>query len=63
MIVGTGVDIVETGRIEEAHDTLLDPVRRRAYDLSTFPDEVTSSLPTLDLASRIGQRLAVFRRD
>ncbi len=25
-------------RIEEAHDTLLDPVRRRAYDLSTFPD-------------------------
>ena len=26
-------------RIEEAHDTLLDPVRRRAYDLSTFPEE------------------------
>lgn len=25
-------------RIEEAHDTLLDPVRRRAYDLSTFPE-------------------------
>jgi flagellar biosynthesis protein FlhG len=25
-------------RIDEAHDTLLDPVRRRAYDLSTFPD-------------------------
>jgi flagellar biosynthesis protein FlhG len=25
-------------RVEEAHDTLLDPVRRRAYDLSTFPD-------------------------
>lgn len=25
-------------RLEEAHDTLLDPVRRRAYDLSTFPD-------------------------
>ena len=28
---------VERARIEEAHDTLLDPVRRRAYDLSTFP--------------------------
>lgn len=28
----------EQGRIEEAYDTLLDPVRRRAYDLSTFPD-------------------------
>ncbi|HVJ88245.1 MAG TPA: helix-turn-helix domain-containing protein [Labilithrix sp.] len=25
-------------RIEEAHDSLLDPVRRRAYDLSTFPE-------------------------
>jgi flagellar biosynthesis protein FlhG len=26
------------GRIDEAHDTLLDPVRRRAYDLSMFPE-------------------------
>jgi flagellar biosynthesis protein FlhG len=42
----------EQARIEEAHDTLLDPVRRRAYDLSTFPDEVASSLPTRDLASQ-----------
>lgn len=25
-------------RIDEAHDTLLDPIRRRAYDLSTFPE-------------------------
>src|SRR5262249_32633327 len=25
-------------RIDEAHDTLLDPVRRRAYDLSMFPE-------------------------
>jgi flagellar biosynthesis protein FlhG len=25
--------------IDEAQDTLLDPLRRRAYDLSTFPDE------------------------
>lgn len=25
-------------RLDEAHDTLLDAVRRRAYDLSTFPD-------------------------
>lgn len=28
----------EQGRIEEAHDTLLDANRRRAYDLSVFPD-------------------------
>jgi flagellar biosynthesis protein FlhG len=27
-------------------------VRRRAYDLSTFPDEVASALPTQDLASQ-----------
>ncbi|WP_394845707.1 helix-turn-helix domain-containing protein [Pendulispora brunnea] len=28
----------ERARLDEAYDTLLDPVRRRAYDLSTFPD-------------------------
>lgn len=28
----------EQARLEEAYATLLDPVRRRAYDLSTFPD-------------------------
>jgi flagellar biosynthesis protein FlhG len=30
--------IAAQARIDEAHDTLLDPVRRRAYDLSMFPD-------------------------
>ena len=29
----------EQAQIEEAHDTLLDPIRKRAYDLSTFPDD------------------------
>ncbi len=29
----------EQARIEEAHDTLLDPIRRKAYDASTFPEE------------------------
>jgi flagellar biosynthesis protein FlhG len=28
-------------QIDEAHDTLLDPLRRRAYDISTFPNEPT----------------------
>jgi len=28
----------ELARLDEAYDTLLDPVRRRAYDLSTFPE-------------------------
>ncbi len=42
-------------RIDEAHDTLLDPVRRRAYDLSTFPDDVapaqSSAVPRPALAA------------
>jgi flagellar biosynthesis protein FlhG len=38
----------EQARIEEAHDTLLDPVRRRAYDLSTFPEELPSQRPSQD---------------
>jgi flagellar biosynthesis protein FlhG len=29
----------EQGRLDEAYDTLLDPIRRRAYDLSTFHDQ------------------------
>jgi flagellar biosynthesis protein FlhG len=36
-------------KLDEAHDTLLDAVRRRAYDLSTFPDsepEVLSARTT-----------------
>lgn len=32
----------ERGRVEEAQETLLDPVRRRAYDLSFFPDAQSS---------------------
>jgi flagellar biosynthesis protein FlhG len=35
----------EQARIEEAHDTLLDPVRRRAYDLSTFPEPSPTAPP------------------
>ncbi len=38
---------VEQARLEEAHDTLLDPIRRRAYDLSVFPDE--DDKPTLSI--------------
>jgi flagellar biosynthesis protein FlhG len=32
----------EQARLDEAYDTLLDPVRRRAYDLSTFPDDAAT---------------------
>lgn len=34
---------VEQARIEEAHDTLLDPVRKKAYEASTFPNEPAES--------------------
>jgi flagellar biosynthesis protein FlhG len=42
----------EQARIEEAHDTLLDPVRRRAYDLSTFPESSPALLPQLHATSQ-----------
>jgi len=44
---------VERSRVEEAHDTLMDPVRRRAYDLSTLPqdeDNAPESAQPLDAA-------------
>jgi flagellar biosynthesis protein FlhG len=44
-VVSPTVLRAEQARIEEAFDTLLDPVRRRAYDLSTFPDEARVSVP------------------
>ncbi len=38
-VVAPAVLRQEQARLEEAHDTLLDMVRRRAYDLSTYPDD------------------------
>jgi flagellar biosynthesis protein FlhG len=35
----------EQARLDEAYDTLLDPIRRRAYDLSTFPDNDEPAAP------------------
>jgi len=34
----------EQARLDEAYDTLLDPMRRRAYDLSTFPEPPAASV-------------------
>jgi flagellar biosynthesis protein FlhG len=39
----------ERSRVEEAHDTLLDPLRRRAYDISTFT-EAEQREPAADTA-------------
>ena len=35
----------EQARLDEAYDTLLDPIRRRAYDLSTFPEQDGPAVP------------------
>jgi len=40
----------EQSRLDEGYDTLLDPIRRRAYDLSTFPEE--EAKPALEQTPR-----------
>ncbi len=35
----------ERGRVEEAQETLLDPIRRRAYDMSFFPGATDGKAP------------------
>jgi flagellar biosynthesis protein FlhG len=41
----------ERARVEEAQETLLDPVRRRAYDLSFFPDAAEQKDPRKPMQS------------
>ena len=38
-LLGVDARKLEQARVEEAHATLLDPLRRKAYDASIFPDE------------------------
>ncbi|HEY1955539.1 MAG TPA: helix-turn-helix domain-containing protein [Polyangiaceae bacterium] len=51
---------VAQARLEEAYDTLLDAMRRRAYDLSTFPE---SSAPSPNVAARKPARAAAAEQD
>ena len=45
-------------RVDEAHDTLLDPVRRRAYDLSMFPeDDVPAQSSTISRPALAAEQL------
>jgi len=53
----------ELGRIEEAHDTLLDPVRRRAYDLSTFPDDAKAEVAPARSTSASAAELAMLQAE
>jgi flagellar biosynthesis protein FlhG len=55
---------VERSRIEEAHDTLLDPVRRRTYDLSTFPqDDGAMPKPEGPVDSALEAERAMLRQE
>lgn len=54
----------ELARLEEAHDTLLDPVRRRAYLLSTYPDDAPVSVAPLRNQSAAAEaELAMLQAD
>lgn len=53
----------EQARIEEAYDTLLDPVRRRAYDLSTFPDDARVSVAPARGASASAAELLMLQAE
>jgi len=54
----------EQARLEEAHDTLLDPVRRRAYALSTYPDDTPESVaPMRSLSAAAEAELAMLQAE
>lgn len=53
----------EQARIEEAHDTLLDPRRRRAYDLSSFPERTEAkAAPKAEDSALLAER-AMLREE
>lgn len=54
----------EMAAIEEAHDTLLDPLRRKAYDLSTFPaQEPSDKSPVEDDGSAVMAERQLLREE
>jgi flagellar biosynthesis protein FlhG len=53
----------EQARIEEAYDTLLDPVRKRTYDLSTFPDDPRVSVAPARATSATAAELAMLQAE
>jgi flagellar biosynthesis protein FlhG len=50
-------------RIDEAHDTLLDPLRRRAYDVSTFPEEDRADAPSPTIDAALTAERAMLRAE
>lgn len=62
-VVTAGALRQEQARIEEAYDTLLDPVRRRAYDLSTFPDDARVSVAPARAVGASAQELLMLQAE
>jgi flagellar biosynthesis protein FlhG len=53
----------ESARIEEAHDTLLDPLRRKAYDASIFPETEAVAPRSPEVGSALLAERAVLRQE
>jgi flagellar biosynthesis protein FlhG len=53
----------ESARIEEAHDTLLDPLRRKAYDASIFPETEAEAPRSRAADSALLAERAVLRQE
>ncbi len=53
----------EAARIEEAHDTLLDPLRRKAYDASIFPETEAEAPRSPATDSALLAERAVLRQE
>jgi len=53
----------EIARIEEAHDTLLDPLRRKAYDASIFPETEAEAPRSRTADSAVLAERAVLRQE
>lgn len=53
----------ESARIEEAHDTLLDPLRRKAYDASVFPETEAIAPRSPEVGSAVLAERAVLRQE
>jgi flagellar biosynthesis protein FlhG len=53
----------EAARIEEAHDTLLDPLRRKAYDASIFPEAEAEAPRSPAADSALLAERAVLRQE
>ena len=51
------------GNFAGSYDTLLDPVRRRAYDLSTFPDEENRSLSEISVRPALAAEQLLLQKE